>query len=836
MPKMTRSTEQGFAPAHFEAISGLTRAEAARLLARVGPNTLVPSGRKISVLVLLGRLVTDPMVLLLLVAGVTYLWLGDRFDAAVALGALVPIFLVNAVLEIRAERALDALRELAAPEARVVRDGREISIPASDVVPGDVMLVQEGDIFVADGDLIAGENLSCDESALTGESQPAVKDAAGADDARKILAGTTLIAGRGTVRVVATGARSEYGRIGKLLSEMGVVQTPLERAIHRLVYQLGVLVTIVCAGVVLLERWHGEVWAAALIAGVSLAMAAIPEELPMVYTLYLALGAWRLSKDHALVRRLSGVETLGATSVICVDKTGTLTYGRLELAETFAIVGTSERELLLRSVLASDRDPFDALDRAILTRARASGIDVDALQSGELARDYPFDAQEKYATKIRPNAGAFTVVAKGALETIAAKCALGDAQRAEIEAANERFAASGMRVIAVAAGDLPTLPSDRIDVEQGLGFLGLLAFSDGVRPGVAEELRECALAGIRVIMITGDHPATARAIARSLGLESAVGTVLTGKELERLDDAGLTDAIGRVGIFARTRPEQKLRIVHALHAAGAVVAMTDDGTNDALALREADIGIAMGKRGTEVARSAAGLVLLDDDFGTIVRAVRDGRRIFENLRRAFQYLCAFHAPLLLAALLLPLVGAPLLLLPVHLVWLELIVHPTSSLVFEGDPASPELMRKPPRARDSGLLERKEWMRPILLGVALAIAVLAIFLLDLRRGIDSETARSAALVAMIAGQMLLVFVERAPDRPIWQTAPFANRTLLITTALTIASLALAVTVPAIAHLLRLGPLTWTMAGESVLAAALATLWFEPIKAWGRRRRA
>jgi Ca2+-transporting ATPase len=372
---------------------GLTNAEAGRRLRAVGANTLVPAGRKTSAFILLGRLIADPMVLLLLAAGVTYLALGDRFDAAVTLGALVPIFLVNAVLEVRAERALDALRRLASPAARVVREGWETIVPASEVVPGDVMLVQEGDIFVADGELVFGSNLSCDESALTGESQPALKHAAGSGDERKILAGTTLLSGRGTVVVTATGARSEYGRIGKLLTEMETVQTPLERAIHRLVYQIGIAVSIACVAIVFLERWHGEGWAAAAIAGVSLAMAAIPEELPMVYTLYLALGAWRLSKDDALVRRLSSVETLGATSVICVDKTGTLTFGRLELVDTFTVEGVSERDLIEGAVLASEPDPFDTLDKAVLAHARVLGIDVEGLHRRDLVRDYPFDAQ-----------------------------------------------------------------------------------------------------------------------------------------------------------------------------------------------------------------------------------------------------------------------------------------------------------------------------------------------------------------------------------------------------------------------------------------------------------
>ncbi len=355
--------------AHVE--NGLSHAEALRRLRTFGPNELVPKGRQSALLVWLGRLLGDPMVILLATASGTYWILGDRIDAAITTVALVPIFLVTAVLEQRADRALEELAKLASPKARVRRGGIDTVIAATDLVPGDVMFVQEGDVIAADGQLIEGLQLTFDESAMTGESHPVVKSVDGNDDSCRVLAGTTLLAGRGTVRVTETGERSQYGRIGALMSTMRAARTPIEQSIARVITQVGIGVAFICVAVVLVERGHGESWPLALIAGVSLAMAAVPEELPMVYTLYLALGAWRLAKSNALVRRLSSVETLGATSVICVDKTGTLTFGRLELVDTFPAPGADVRELLESAVLASQREPFDPLEQAIFRRALA---------------------------------------------------------------------------------------------------------------------------------------------------------------------------------------------------------------------------------------------------------------------------------------------------------------------------------------------------------------------------------------------------------------------------------------------------------------------------------
>lgn len=787
-----------------------------------GPNVLVPERRGFG-LTWAVRFFMDPMVLLLLLAGVTYLILGDRFDAFVAVGALVPIFLVTSVLERRSEHALEALKKLSLPTARVRRGLHDTMIDARDVVPGDVMLVQEGDIFVADGILVSGTSLIVDESMLTGESHPVVKE----PGTGELYAGTALRSGRGEAIVTATGTATKYGRIGKLMSEMRIGATPIEHVIRRLVSRIGVAVIVLCAVVVMIERGHGALWPAAIIAGVSLAMAAIPEELPMVYTLYLALGAWRLSKQRALVRRLASVETLGSANVICVDKTGTLTYGRLEVATTWTTTGQDRNALLYTASLACERDPFDPLDLALLRFAAANGVDTKGLQTRTPLARYPFDAAHRRITQVWADGQGVRVAAKGAVETILTLCRLNEQERTSIVQMNERFASEGMRVIAVAGAARAASSGDRDHDESDLDFMGLLAFSDPIREDVPPAIRDCASAGITVIMITGDHPATAEATARRLGLRSE--RTLTGADLDGMYDTELIAAVSHVRIFARIQPEQKLRIVRALHARGDIVAMTGDGTNDALALREADIGVAMGQRGTEVARSAADLILLDDDFSTIVAAIAGGRRIFRNLRRAFRYLNAFHSPLILSAVVIPFFGVPLLLLPIHLVWLELIVHPTSALVYENDPAGAhDLMTEAPCGRASDLLRRKDWIRPILLGVALTVGCLAVYFVDLQSGLSVEVSRGMALATMLVGQMLLVLTERSTRIPVWKQSFTDNRRLMPILLGTLAMMLAMLYIPPFALAFKVGPPTIAHLGEALGVAALCTLWLEPFK--------
>lgn len=787
---------------------------------------------------------TDPMVLLLLVAAPTYLLIGETTDAIVALVALGPIAAVGWVLEARAERTLDQLRRLTAPTATVRRDGEERSVPVDEVVVGDLIIVREGDVVPADAIVRESTQVLLDESSLTGESLPVAKEVGATGDDASLWAGTTVVSGSALIEVTTTGTATRYGQVGRLVADTRPPLTPLQRSLARLVRALALLALAFCVTVIAAELIRGNGWGAAVIAGVSLAIAAIPEEFSMVYTLYLALGAWRLAQDRALVRRLPSVETLGSTTVICTDKTGTLTEGRLALTAIWTPTDGTQTdtasyeapatELLVAAVRACEPTPFDPLDLAIVDAARRHDVDVDRLHRERLVADWPFDPGDKYLTHawvddtVPSSTGGRSVAAKGAIEGILRHSTAERAVRGAALAANAAFSEQGMRVIAVSAGTAPTTATSRGDDEDGLRFRGLIAFSDPVRDGVDEALAQCRMAGIRVIMITGDHPATAHAVAEGLGLphEHAGGDLIaTGDDLDGVDPARVDELAATANVFARTRPEQKHRLVEALRRRGEVVAMTGDGINDAPALREADIGVAMGERGTAVARESASIVLLDDNFTTIVGAVRDGRRIFDNLTRAFAYLIAFHPPLLIGALVVPLLGKPLLLLPIHLVVLELLLHPIVSLVFQADPASPDAMRRPPRAVGDALRLRT-LARPYAVGAVLAGVVLAIYLVALSNWPEDQ-ARALAFTTLLASQPVLLLSMRTPERPLWARGRPWTRTLAVVIATLIASTLAVVYVPALAELLHLAPFAaswWPL----VVAAAATTAWSEPFK--------
>jgi len=822
-------------------LAGLSEAEAEARLARDGPNLIVPEARGHKIKRLLGPL-ADPMVALLLVAAPTYLAIGEATDAIVAFAALGPVAAVGWLLEARAERTLDKLRHLTALSATVVRDGVDRSIPAEEVVVGDLLWVHEGDVVPADAVGLDLTQLLLDESALTGESLPSAKEVGSSGDASMVWAGTTVLSGRALVRVTATGSDTRYGRIGTLVASVRQSATPLQRGLARLVGALTIVAVAFCAAVIVAVLLHGDGWGQAVIAGVSLAIAAIPEEFSMIYTLYLALGAWRLAQQRALVRRLPSVETLGSTTVICTDKTGTLTHGRLAVAGVWTFDGlrhdggsltTAEVDLLEAAVLACEPQPFDPLDVAIVDYARRHGIDIAELHDAQLVADWPFDPADKYLTHVWRGAdGRHRAASKGSIEGILRHTTPGsDACRSAL-AANDAFSADGMRVIAVAGADVGGSSGDRGRDESDLRLMGLVAFSDPVREGVSDALADCRAAGIRVIMITGDHPATAHAIAEGLDLPhetDGADVIATGDDLDLADEGRLDELAATANVFARTRPEQKHLLVEALRRRGEVVAMTGDGINDAPALREADIGIAMGQRGTEVAREAASLVLLDDNFTTIVGAVRDGRRIFDNLTRAFAYLIAFHPPLLLGALVIPLLDRPLLLLPVHLVMLELLLHPVVSLVFQADPADDDAMRRPPRPVGDALRLRSLG-RAYAVGTVLAVAFIGEYLLALHFDWPADEARALAFATLLASQPFLVLSMRSPNRPLWASGRPWTRTLTVVNVVIALTTYAVVEFGPLAELLHLAP--FPIAGWLIVAAVAATTaWSEPFK---RRR--
>ncbi len=699
--------------------TGLDAAEAARRLAEDGPNAL-PGGERRTLLSIALETLREPMFLLLLAAGLLYLAFGDLQEGLTLFGFVLVTLVLTLVQEGRTERAIAALRDLTSPRALVIRDGRPQRIAGRDVVRGDLLRLAEGDRVPADGLLLAADGVRADESLLTGESVPVGKRAAradegpppaaggpglerapGGDDQPMVYAGTLLVQGQALVRVTATGARSEIGRIGAALAAVAPERTPLQRQTGVLVRRLALLALGLSGALVLVHGLLRGDWLQAVLAGIALAMALLPEEYPVVLTVFPALGARRLSKEGVLTRRITAIETLGATTVLCADKTGTLTANRMTVTHLVAGGVAVDRQLDIpatggalpedfhalveMAILASVVDPFDPMEKAFHALGQRFLAGTEHLhRDWRLVQTYALSPSLRAMSHVwaSDEGGVQTVAAKGAPEAVVDLCHLGAADRARIAAAADALAARGLRVLGVARGRFAgrDWPAD----EHGFDFefVGLLGLADPVRAEVPAAVAECRAAGIRVVMITGDYPATARAIAGQAGLAGADGEVLTGDEIAALDDAALRERMAGVSVCARIAPAQKLRIVQALKARGEIVAMTGDGVNDAPALRAAHVGVAMGARGTDVARESSSLVLVDDDFASLVRAVRLGRRIFDNLRKAMSYILAVHVPIAGMALLPVLLGWPPLLFPMHIALLELIIDPACSVAFE----------------------------------------------------------------------------------------------------------------------------------------------------------
>jgi Ca2+-transporting ATPase len=832
-------------------LTGISENEArARMLAD-GPNEL-PSERRRGVWRIAFEVVREPMFLLLIAAATLYFVFGDVQEALTLLGAVVVVLAITIVQEGRTERSIAALRDLSSPRAQVIRDGVVRTVAGRELVRGDVVKIAEGDRVPADLLLRRGTALAVDESLLTGESVPATKHAdakatalgAVGESSATLWSGTLVVGGRGVAEVVATGARSELGRIGASLVSVEKERTPLQREVDLVVKRMAVLGLVASAGVVIATGLTGTDWLHASLAGITLAMALLPEELPVVLTVFLALGAWRIAKSRVLTRRVTSVETLGAVHVLCTDKTGTLTENRMTIqvlrtAELEHVVGDGElpeevHALVEAGILASPRDPFDPMEKAFhaLGQKRLGGTE-HLHPSWEAVREYPLTAELLAVTYAwRPSDrvdgstgsagsaadGGLVVATKGAPEAIFDLCHLDDDTAKVWRERVDAMAARGLRVLGVARsrGTLVKEPSHPHELD--LDLVGLVGLADPLRGDVAEAIATCRTAGIRVLMITGDHALTARAIATEAGL--ADGEVMTGPEIEAMDDETLAKRLATATVIARAVPAHKLRIVRALRASGAIVGMTGDGVNDAPALKAADIGIAMGKRGTDVAREAAALVLVEDDFGSIVDAVRIGRRIYDNLRKAVGYILAVHIPIAGVALVPALLGWGPLLFPAHVVFLELIIDPTCSVVFEMEPAEEGVMRRAPRARHEHLFE---WRR-ILFSAAHGITVLlgALAMLWWQADASLELRRTLVFVVLVAGNLTIVVASRSTDRPFWTSFRRRNRALWAMAIGVPAVLAVVLFVGPVRELFAFDVATWPQLGVALLAAVVPVL--------------
>ncbi len=788
----------------MESAGGLSAAQAAARLAAEGPNR-IPGATRRGTLSIAAGVVREPMLLLLLAAAAIYVVVGDLHEALVLAASIVVVIGITVVQEFRAERALEALRDLSSPRALVVRDGEPLRIAGAAVVRGDVLILAEGDRVPADARLLAGAELMLDESLLTGESL-AVAKAADAE----VFSGTLVVKGQGRAEVFATGLKSELGRIGVSLAALDSGKTGLERETARIVKLVAAFALVLSGAMMLAHLLLRGDWVASVLAGLTLAMAILPEEFPVVLTVFLALGAWRISRHGVLTRRMPAIETLGAATVLCVDKTGTLTENRMSVVDTPPAVVDA-------AALASEPDPVDAMDRAVV--AACSPAIAEQRRQWRLERRYPLsDGFLAVCHVWRSPQGERRIALKGAPEFVLALC--GGLERMDEV---ERAARQGRRLLAVAEAAWDDAPLDDA-ARYPWRWIGFVAFADPLRASVPAAVAQCRSAGIRVVMITGDFPGTALRIAADAGIDVS-GGALSGADIARMDEAALAAAARRVQVFARVRPEQKLRLVQAYRAGGEVVAMTGDGVNDAPALKAANIGIAMGRRGTDVAREAAALVLLEDDFGSIVHTAALGRRIYENIRNAMRYIISVHVPIAGMSFLPLALGGPLFLYPVHIVFLEFVIDPGCTLVYEAEKGDEGAMRRPPRAPGEPLFNLHMLGVSLLLGAGMLAGVLAVYWWSYSTGRAEGETRAAAFATIVCANVALLFVTRSGTRTALETLREPNAALWGIVAGALAALLAALYFPPAAAMFRFEPLGAPALALAAGAGIASVAWYE-----------
>lgn len=839
-----------------ESLIGLSEAEVVQRRQQHGYNEL-PSSKGRSFLATAWDVVREPMFVLLLACGTIYLVLGDVQEALMLLGFVFVVLGITLYQERKTERALEALRDLSSPRALVIRDGERKRIAGRHVVLDDLLILAEGDRVPADAVVLSCNNLSTDESLLTGESVPVRKVAwdkvremtrPGGEDLPFVFSGTLIVQGQGIAQVRSVGLQTEMGKIGKALQTVQVEGTRLQQEVGLLVRRVAILGFVLCVIVVVLYGLTRGNWLQGVLAGITLAMAMLPEEFPVVLTIFLALGAWRLSKINVLARRVPVIETLGSATVLCVDKTGTLTVNRMSIrklavngtvldVEQQAAQGLPEdfHEIVEFGILASQRDPFDPMEKAFHDLGNARLAQTEHLHADwTLERGYSLSPSLLAMSHVwkSPTGHDYVLATKGAPEAIADLCHL-SAERTKI--IGEQVAAmaqDGLRVLGVAKGlfGQQALPGDQHDFT--FEFLGLVGLADPVRPTVPTAVKECYSAGIRVVMITGDHPTTAKSIARQAGIQP-VDEIITGPELEKLAEAELHRRVRTINVFARMVPEQKLRLVNALKENGEIVAMTGDGVNDAPALKAAHIGIAMGGRGTDVAREAASLVLLDDDFASIVQSVRMGRRIFDHLQKAMTYIVAVHVPIAGMSLVPVLLGGPIALMPVHILFLELIIDPACSIVFEAEPEDADVMSRPPRNPTTPLFGSRLFGLGLLQGTSALLIVLAIYLSAVWGWLNASDATALSFTTLVVANLGLIFANRSWTRTIWSTLSTPNAALWWVIGGTIFFLGLTLYVPYLRDLFHFSTLHPNDLALCLTGGVASILWFEGLKLFQRQ---
>jgi P-type Ca2+ transporter type 2C len=748
-------------------MEGLSEREAALLLSKFGLNEL-PAEKKGSLFDSAVKVVREPMILLLILAGVISFVLAERVDGMLLISTVFIIIGISLFQERRTETALSALKSLSAPQALVIRSGKRIRIPTKEVVPGDLIQLLEGDRVPADAEIIDLKYLVLDESLLTGESVPVTKNLGD-----QVFTGTLVVRGHGIAIVRTTGKSTELGRIGSSLSGMKEQLTRLQLSISRIVKGIGIGALLTVTFVIAVYGVTRGNWLEGALAGIAVAMALIPEELPVILTIFMTLGAWRMTKVGVIVRRTATIEALGSVTVLCVDKTGTLTKNEMKIEELKLLNGDTWNassainpefeELISIGSLATPTVAFDPMDLAFKTLETSN-----RLASYKSLSEIPLSKERLIYTHVWQKENRVIVAAKGAPEHIARICGLSETQLNSFHDLVATSASHGFRVIAVAKMELSEseFRSKKID-EIGLQFLGFSLLRDPIRDGVPDAINLCRAAGIRTIMITGDHPATAIAVANEIGIPSS--SFMTGEILSQASDSDLREKVKSVSIFARVTHDHKLRLINALKTNGEIVGMTGDGINDAPALRAADIGIAMGGRGTDVAREASDMIITDDNFVSIVSGIKRGRTIFSNIKKAIIYVIAIHVPIFGMAI-IPILNPlwPLVFLPALIAFHEIVIDPAASIVYEVEQSDPEIMNQKPRAATASLISRLDFLYSVLQGLSVFALVAIIYFVSLGNGSSDNRVRSLTFGTLLISNVILIMINRSRDLTIYRT--------------------------------------------------------------------
>lgn len=824
--------------------NGLTSEQAKKLQEKYGKNELTQE-KKQSFFKKTLHVICEPMFLLLIFAALIYFILGEPRDGAIMLVFVFGVISIDVIQEWKTDKTLNALKDLSAPHVKVLRDGKETVIPSKDLVPGDLMLIAEGVKIPADGTVLKANDLCVDESSLTGEPEGVWKVTSDEEEPsldywRKdyCYAGTLVTQGSACILVDKIGASTEYGKIGKNVAAAPETPTPLQKQTRKLVKLCAVIAAVlfVLVGVItyfnIRDHAFGSRLIESILSGITLAMAMIPEEFPVILTVFLSMGAWRLAKKHSLVRKLPSVETLGAVSVLCVDKTGTITMNQMTVRQTWAVDGDSDTLCEIMG-LGCEADAYDPMEKAMLNYCETVGITKEHLISGQLLAEYSFTNELKMMGHVWQHDGEIIVAAKGSPERILTLCDLDAEEKIQAEDKILELSQQGLRVIAVGRMNpksITEIPDKITDCK--LTLCGLVGLADPPRQSVKQDIQQCIKAGIRVVMITGDNGVTASSIAKQIGMPNS-DSIISGDELNQMSDEELRKRIEHVSIFSRVVPEHKMRIVRAFQENGEIVAMTGDGVNDAPALKYADIGIAMGKRGSEVSREAADLILMDDNFSTIVDTVRDGRRIYDNIRKAVGYVFTIHIPIALASLLAPFLGispANLLLLPLHVVLLELIIDPTCSIVLERQPAEHDIMQRKPRNPNEKILTAATLIKSVLQGIVIFAAAFGTYLVYLKHsGGDAPLARTMGLTIIILANLFLVQVNSSNCdfalQSLFQLAK--DKVMWAVNIVTFGGLLLILYTP-FSTFLKLTPLSGTQFVMAAVLSAVSVYWYEAVK--------